>query len=63
MRSFPDSTDAGIESEVIDLSSVSWASLRTLDGPELRRAVLREWERTAYVQVAVGGSGGAERID
>jgi len=55
--------EAGIESELLDLSEVSLARLRTLDGSQLRHALRHTMERVAYVQVTASGSQGAKRVD
>lgn len=58
--------EAEVESELLDLSGVSLARLRTLDSGELRQAMRHAVERVSYVSVTASGSSGgsgAKRVD
>ncbi|HKN55517.1 MAG TPA: hypothetical protein VJX66_23680 [Amycolatopsis sp.] len=55
--------EAGIESELLDLSGVSLTRLRTLDGGQLRRSLRHAVERVSHIQVTASGNQGAKRVD
>lgn len=55
--------DMGIESELLDLGSVSLTRLRTLDGNRMRTALRHAVERVSHIQVTASGSQGAKRLD
>ena len=57
-------TDTGIESALIDLSSVSFASLRGLDSSAVHQAMHHALERTGNLHnKQTGDSGQGERVD
>ncbi|HEV2778308.1 MAG TPA: hypothetical protein VGX25_02810 [Actinophytocola sp.] len=65
MTTFSTDPDPGIESELIDLSTVPFALLRDLDGATLHGALRHVVERTGQVRITSrsSGSSGGERID
>ena len=63
MQAARSDADAGIESELLDLCSVSITRLRTLDGGEIRRALRHAVERVSHIPVTASSSGGAKRVD
>jgi FXSXX-COOH protein len=63
MHAARSSTEAGIESAVLDLGGVPLSELRTLDGSELREALRHVTERVSYIPVTASGSQGARRVD
>lgn len=48
MDSFPANTESGIESEFVDLGSVSMTTLRKLDDTVFRRALRHVTQQTAH---------------
>lgn len=65
MNSFSASIERGIESELIDLDSVPFTTLRELDGDALRHSLAHVVERTRHVRARYrsGSTSGGERID
>jgi hypothetical protein len=62
MEPFSRDAEPGVESQLIDLSSVPLAVLR-LDDTALRRSLVHVVERIGLVHVSSDGGGGTERID
>ncbi|HEY0450703.1 hypothetical protein [Actinophytocola sp.] len=58
-------TDHGIESELIDLGTIPFRELRTLDSSSLHQAVQHVVDRTSQVRILSrsGNNGGGERVD
>jgi hypothetical protein len=64
MDSFSPYTECGIESELIDLSSVSMTALWELNDTAFRQALQHVIQQTSHPQVTVGnGDSGSARID
>jgi len=62
--SFTPDMESGIESELIDLGSVSMTVLRELNDTAFRQALQHVIQQTSHPQVTVGGgSEGSARID
>ncbi|UOZ07546.1 hypothetical protein [Amycolatopsis sp. WQ 127309] len=55
--------EAGIESSLLDLSSVPLKTLRSLDGKVLSEALRHVVERVAHIPMTVSGSQGATRVE
>jgi hypothetical protein len=63
MRS-PGSSEPGIKSELLDLSTVSLSEMRKLDTAALNRSIRHAVDRSAHIPVTASGSGGgAKRVD
>jgi hypothetical protein len=60
-------TDPGIESDLIDLSTVSFSHLRELNSSALHQAMRHALTRTGNLRTtyvsATGNEGGGERVD
>jgi hypothetical protein len=65
MTLFSSETEPGVESELVDLGDVAFASLRELDGEVLRQSMGHVVDRTRRLRPGYrsNGSGGGERID
>jgi hypothetical protein len=63
MRSPGGAGRPGIESELLDLSTMPLSVLRTLDSASLRRSVRHAVERAAHIPVTASGSAGAKRVE
>jgi hypothetical protein len=65
MTTFPADVEPAIESELIDLSSVSFAALRDLDTPAFHGALRRAVKRAGQVRYTsmTNSQGGGERVD
>lgn len=61
MNPFSADMESVVESELIDLSTVSMAALRTLDGAAIRRALRHVTKQPGYPGVTEQSEG--ERID
>jgi len=63
MDSFSPDMECDIESELIDLSSVSMTALRELNDTVFRQALQHVIQQTSHPQVTVGNGSGSARID
>lgn len=65
MNSFSADIEPAIESELLDLDSVPFTTLRELDGDALRHSLRHVVERTRHVRARYrsGNPSGGERID
>ncbi|WP_103348472.1 hypothetical protein [Amycolatopsis sp. CA-128772] len=56
--------EAGIESDLLDLSAVPLSSLRTLESSLLRESVMHAVQGVGHIQITASGSDkGAKRVD
>ena len=64
MDSFSAERELGVESELIDLGTISMTALRELDDTAFRKALRHVTRQTAHPREAsTGNSEGAERVD
>lgn len=63
MDSFSTDMESDVESELIDLGTVSMMALRELNGTVFRQALRHVMQQTAHPQVTAGGGSEAERVD